>query len=326
MERHVLAALQEMGHVVHAYNARDIIPGSPPGARLLNALAARFLREPERVQERRLCNTVAEFQPDLVLALLGSMLSPKTLVRLRRVTTAKLVCWCQDQMTTLGRQYLLAGEYDHIFLKDRYLVDLFHRMIGLPVTYLPEACSPAVHRIVPLSAGDRARYECDVCTYGNLYYYRQGIMQALDGYHVRIWGDVPDWLVNRVPRMVMHKPVHELEKAKALAAARVTLNTLHFGEIDGLNARAFEAAGCGAVQLLSASPVVAEHFAVGKEVETFDSREELLAKVALLLAEPERAAAMRAASERRAHRDHTYVQRLTSLLRTAFAQTRATLQ
>jgi spore maturation protein CgeB len=314
MERHVLAALHEMGHVVQAFNARDIIPGSRIGARLLNALGSRVLREPERVHERRLCNEVSAFQPDLVLALLGSMLSPKTLEKLRRVTSARLVCWCQDQMTTLGRQYLLAGGYDHVFLKDRYLVDLFRRMLGMPANYLPEACNPSVHRIVALTEDERDRLGCDVCTYGNLYYYRQGLVESLDAFDVKIWGSVPDWLINRVPHMVTGKGIYELDKAKALAAARLTVNTLHFGEIHGLNARAFEAAGCGAVQLISESPAAAEHFDLGKELETFASRTELVEKVTVLLADPQRCAAMREAAMKRAHDDHTYVHRLTALL------------
>jgi spore maturation protein CgeB len=314
MEKHVLAALTGMGHIVQAYNARDIIAGAFPGVRIINALAGRFLREPERLQEKTICHAVDIFQPDLVLTLLGSMLSPKTIAKMRHVTRAKIVCWCQDQMTTLGRQYLLGAEYDHVFVKDHYLVDLFKAMLGIDVHYLPEACNPKVHRAMPVGEAEQREYGCDICTYGNLYYYRQTIMQSLAAYDVKIWGNVPDWLINRVPGMVMNRGIYEIEKAKALSAARITLNTLHFGEINGLNARAFETAGCGAFQLMSASPAIGEHFEIGKEVETFSDRHELLSKVEHYLQRPEEVARFRVAAETRAHRDHTYELRLGELL------------
>ena len=79
MEKHVQVALGQMGHTVGMFNARDIIGAGVPAKKLVNALVARFAREPERTHERRIVRTLAEFQPDLVLALLGSMLSPKTI-------------------------------------------------------------------------------------------------------------------------------------------------------------------------------------------------------------------------------------------------------
>jgi len=91
-------------------------------------------------------------------------------------------------MTTLGRQYLLGSEYDAVFVKDRYLQDLFSRMIdSSSFHYLPEACNPQVHRTVSLSSEQRERYACDVMIAGSLYYYRQEILRLLGEFDLKVW-------------------------------------------------------------------------------------------------------------------------------------------
>src|SRR6202044_1812577 len=82
-----------------------------------------LLREPERRIERRLLRTIDKFSPTVVLVVLGNQLSPKTIALIRKRTNACIVCWCQDQMTTLGRQFLLGSNYDVVFVKDRYMQD-----------------------------------------------------------------------------------------------------------------------------------------------------------------------------------------------------------
>ena len=104
-------------------------------------------------------------------------------------------------MTTLGRQYLLGAGYDAIFLKDRYMQDLFSRMIkSTSFYYLAEACNPRVHRRIELTAEDVSRFGCDVGIACTLYYYRQEILQQLREFDLKLWGTVPDWLLYRLCR------------------------------------------------------------------------------------------------------------------------------
>lgn len=62
----------------------------------------------KHVVERRMCQAVAGFRPDLILVLFGHRLSPKTVRALRRVHAGPIAGWCQDQTITLGRPHLLA--------------------------------------------------------------------------------------------------------------------------------------------------------------------------------------------------------------------------
>jgi spore maturation protein CgeB len=287
-----------------------------PARKVMEKLTSVMLREPERVFERSLIRTVEQFSPSLILVIMGNQVSPKTIGRIRAHTHAAIVCWCQDQMTTLGRQYLLGAEYDAVFVKDRYLQDLFSRMIrSTSFHYLPEACNPQVHRSVTLSEEERAYFGCDVMIAGSLYYYRQEILRHLDEFELKVWGYSPEWLIYRLHRPRMRREVFCDDKARAARAARIALNPLHYAEVDALNCRAFELAGCGAFQICTSKPVVAEHFEPGVEIETFASTEELVEKIHHYLRNPAEAAAIALRSQERAHRDHTYVRRLEEMFR-----------
>lgn len=317
MERHVLEAFREIGWQANHFDVRRITGITHKIDRAANSLLRLLIREPERLREAALLKAIDKTMPAFVLVLLGSQLSPKTAASIRKRFAIPLVAWCQDQLTTMDRQYLIGSEYDHVFVKDHYIVEFLKEMAGLPnVHYLPEACNPRVHRTVELSTADNKKYAAEVMTYGSLYYYRQAILSALKEFDLKIWGAKPDWLVDRLPGRHMGRGVYETEKCKAVQAASITLNTLHYGEIRSLNARAFEIAGIGGFQLMSHSPVVNDHFEVGKEIETFASRKELVEKIRYYLNNPGRRFEISAAGQRRAHSEHTFKQRIEVILKT----------
>ncbi len=314
MEKHVIETLAAMGHTVRHFNIKDVLQISPKVDRITQFLMRNLIREPERLGEKKLLRAVAEFEPDFVLILLGNMISPKTVQKMRKIYSGKIVCWCQDQLTTLGRQYLIGSEYDKVFVKDHYLVDMFNNFAGMDVDYLPEACNPVYHNSVTLQGADQFAYAAEICTFGNLYYYRQAILETLTQYDLQVWGHRPDWLINRLDNKFKGRPVYEVEKCKAIAGAKIVLNTLHFGEVSGLNCRAFEVAGCGGFQLASYSPAVQEHFVIGEQIEVFRNRAELLEKVDYYLKHQDEARAIARAGMQRAHAEHTYEHRLNQLL------------
>lgn len=316
-EWHILDALRHLGCETGFFGTQAA-PGAIPRALVMGLRKAGnlLLREPERLIESRLLRAVDEFQPSLLLVVQGNQLSPKTVRRLRSISKGPLVCWCQDAMSSLGRQFFLASEYDAVFVKDRYMQDLFSRMIkSTSFFYLPEACNPRVHRSAELTADDRRQYGCDVMIAGTLYYYRQEILRQLGDFDFKVWGAHPDWLLNRLPGRHGGKMIYAEEKARATGAARICLNTLHYGEINGLNCRAFEIAGCGGFQLATSVPALATHFDVGAEVVEFSSTDQLVELIRYYLDHPEQAAGIARRGQIRAYREHTYEHRLCELLR-----------
>jgi spore maturation protein CgeB len=316
-EWHLLDSLRELGCPSEFFETQVVGSSAPLFAQLAaQKFATLMLREPERLFESRLLRAAQHFEPDLVLVTLGNQVSPKTIRRLRGVIKAPIACWCQDQMTTIGRQYLIGAEYDAVFVKDRHLQDLFSRMIkSTPYYYLPEACNPRVHRSEDLSVEQMARYGCDVMLAGTLYYYRQEILRQLADFEVKIWGLRPDWLDYRLKAPHIGREVVAQDKARAVAGAKICLNTLHYGEVNGLNCRAFEIAGCGGFQLITSVPVLGEHFVPGEEIMAFNSSNQLVELIRYYLAHPELTKLIARRAQGRAHREHTYEHRLSDIFR-----------
>jgi spore maturation protein CgeB len=328
MEYHVFETIESFGAIAeYGSTALRVEALGSLGNSILRRATHSLLREPERLIERRLLNRAERFSPDLVLVLMGNHLSPKTVARLRQRVKAPIVCWCQDHLGTMGRQYLLGAEYDAVFLKDRYMHELFSSMVkGTPFFYLPEACNPRVHRTLELTSEDRVRYGCDVMIFGSLYYYRQAILQRLDEFDLKRWGNVPAWMVNRLKKSNVGPDVVLDNKAKAVRAARIALNPLHYAEVNSLNCRAFELAGCGAFQLVTHKPVLSEHFTPGVELDSFHSVDDLIDKIRHYLRHPEQAAEMARMGQIRAHREHTYEVRLREIFRVALERPLAGVQ
>jgi spore maturation protein CgeB len=318
-EWHIVDSFRHLGCSVEFFETQIVSSAAP---RLAQHMARKFadflLREPERLFESRLLRMVQQLEPALILVTLGNQVSPKTIRRLRSVTQAPIVCWCQDQMTTIGRQFILGSEYDAVFVKDRYMQDLFSRMIkSTAFYYMPEACNPRVHKSIGLTPEERGLYACDVMIAGTLYYYRQEILRQLAEFDLKIWGLRPGWLLNRLRLPHPGREVVAGDKARAANGARICLNTLHYAEVDGLNVRAFELAGSGGFQLITSVPVLAEHFEIGSEIVAFKSTDELVEVVRYYLDRPELAAEIAQRGQLRAHSHHTYEHRLREILRIA---------
>ena len=81
-----------------------------------------------------------------------------------------------------------------------------------------------------------------------------------------------------------------------------------------MNARLFEAADCGAAVLTEFRPVVPALFASGEEVLTFQEFDELVEQASRLLREPCLTVRLGDAAARRAHRDHTLAQQVTTII------------
>jgi spore maturation protein CgeB len=102
-------------------------------------------------------------------------------------------------------------------------------------------------------------------------------------------------------------------KARVFRSAARVLNIMPPAEISGVNARPLETAGCGAAVITEFRPAVPELSAIGKEVSAVHDFDDLLEQAAKLPSERGLTARLSATAARRAHRDHTYDLRVTTI-------------
>ena len=239
-------------------------------------------------------------------------LMPGIVRRLRR-NGIKVAMWFPDAVVNMRRQLILLAPYDAVFFKEPHLVDRLQAVLELPMFYLPQACNPRWHR--PMVAPGTEPY---LVIAGNMYPSRLLLLERLlaSGIPLKLYGSAfPRW-VEKTPLHEVHAghAVFGVEKARVFRSAIAVLNTMHPGEINGVNLRLFEAAGCGAAVLTEFRPTVPDLFAIGDEVLAFRDFDELVGQARRLLHDDGLSAKLGDAAATRAHESHTYEQRLTVIL------------
>jgi len=311
--RNIVVTAERMGHTVLCVEEASALKYKNKYLNSLEFVLAKAMPSIERRRCELLVKAAENFQPDLLLACHGK-LPPEVVRRIRDISAVKVAVWFPDHLVNLGRQYALAGSFDAWFFKDRYMAETFRGKLELNAHYLPEACNPLWHRRVQPNEADKRKYGCDLCTASNVYYYRARMLEIFKDYDLKIWGkSYPSWLKSPIRKHYPGIYVAELEKAKAFNSAKIVLNTMHYGEIMGVNCRLFEAAGCGAFQIADHKPALSELFEPEREIVTFRTRAEMKEKVDYYLAHPEERQEIADRAYARAHREHTYELRLKKM-------------
>jgi spore maturation protein CgeB len=244
-------------------------------------------------------------------------LSAEAVEIVRASTGAKIAFWFPDSISVWNRSLFLNAPYDAVFLKDPYAVHQLRAFTQLPVYYLPECFDPAAYAGFA-GGGIPERFRVDVTTAGNCYAFRVAALAGLAKYNARIWGGTaPSWMrTGPIGPLLMKEYVANLTKVQAFRGAKIVVNSLHPAEVWGVNARAFEVAGCSAFQLISWRPALAQLFLDGEELVSYSSIDDLEVKIDEFLTRPLRRARIARAGGLRARRDHTYAHRLGVLIRT----------
>lgn len=323
---HIAETLETMGCGVSRYEveARLSVPASVLSGypdKVLRTVYALTDQVPalRARQMHGLWNLIDSCKPlDLVLVC-NDFLWPDEVGRVKAIAKCPVAMWFPDSIANIGRGYFFTAPYDALFFKDPFIVERVRQVVRGSVYYLPECMNPARHCFEgELSIEDRGRYGCDITTAGNLHSYRVAFFSHLTDFRVKIWGHAPPkWLkMGAVAPMFQHRPVHNIEKAKAFKSAKVVLNNLHYSEMEGVNVRTFEVAAASAFQLIDWRRGLAQLFEDGVEIVSFSGIDDLKGKIRQYLPDEEFRRAVGAAGKRRAIADHTYEKRLRLLLDT----------
>jgi spore maturation protein CgeB len=303
-------ALGRTGHVVTQLGpAGPQVRGRLAGN--LAHLARQAMPRLEDRAQRQIVRAALDADCEVVINL-DAELTPGVVTQLRRAG-ARVAFWFPDHVANLGRQTMLLAPYDALFFKEPHLVDRLRASLDLPVYYLPQGCNPRWHR--PLVPAGTEPY---LVLAGNMYPSRVRLLERLmaKGIPLRLYGsDPPRWLgETQVREAHTGRCVFREDKARVFRSAAGVLNTMHPAEVTGVNARLFEAAGCGAAVLTEFRPAVPELFAVGEELLAFQDFDDLVDQATRLLNEAGMTARLGDAATRRAHRDHSYDVRVAAIL------------
>jgi hypothetical protein len=243
---------------------------------------------------------------DHVVTVKGEYFLPEDVAAVNAIVP--FVNWHPDH-PVLAQNFATIPYYTAFCPKDSWSTARLRAMGHLNVTTLPHASDPIV-----LGTDRSAFTSTGFSVVGSGYAYRQHWVdeaRAL-GLDAHLWG------TSRAPR----EPGVQIRPAKAVGPAQgqalrsglFTLNTHHPYDIAGGNQRVFDAAAAGAVQLTECLPESVRHFRAGEEIATFADREEFIAQVKELSADPGRRERLASASHERLRSEHTYEHRVMSIL------------
>lgn len=173
--------------------------------------------------------------------------------------------------------------------------------IGGTAWYAGEGADPAFHRAASVER------DIDVLFLGQYHGGRGRLIEYLRARGLNIHAAGVGWPDGR---MAFEKTVALMNRA------RVVLGYGMAGCMPGvqhLKGRDFEAPMCGAAYVTSYNPELADQYVIGEEIMCYSSPLNCAELLHWLLKNPQKLAALRAAGQRRALRDHTWEGRITAL-------------
>lgn len=321
------AAFEKLGFETRGFHAQAEHPAQrllKPANKLLKTLLCRpvDLAQGTRwhnhaFRQAELRRTVAEFRPDLLLAIRGNSFDRALIAGLKEEFGIRhcVGWWVKDPRS--DDQMLRDAEiYDRYFCIHTHGYAAESGIVHLPALGIyPELYRPT---------GERAEdnYTADIAFVGGHSARREEFIRPLLDRRIRIYG--PGWRKRKrfFDRALMRRwagsgiwgePLVDLYNR-----SRIVLNITSWDprRLSGQNLRLLDVPATGAFLLTDHAEEVLEYFTPGREIETFASAEELKSKADFYLANPAARERIARAGLARSHALPTYETRMRALLDT----------
>lgn len=299
----------------------------PTLLRILRSAANRLERSHGVLQNvlmnRRLIAAVRAFQPAVIIVLKGEAISREALVALRAQKIPLISWWVDDPFhypISILRHFEL---FDTVYVYDKESVaKLKARGIG-HASYLPCACDQTTFYPQKLDPSDYPGLNCTIGFVATHYPGRAELLSRMKGLDIGLWGggwweaahelrELPDgyWRGHRIT---------PADAARVYNLARICPNVHHpQTQFGGLNTRTFEIPAAGGFELVDNVPGLEEHFDIGREIVAYCSPANFLELTQYYLSHPAERSAIVERGHARVLRDHTYKQRLETILKNIF--------
>ena len=269
---------------------------------------------------KRILKKTKLFLPDIIFIVKGNNVFPTTLKKLKHQYKTKIISWSQDDMFnkinrsyyyTLGLKY-----YDLIVTQKSFNIFELKNLGAKKIHFQNAAFCLRNHRpffktltktidVLFIGSAEKERFE------SMNFLAKSGIKINVFGYG---WHK-KRYLAHHINLDIQKKELIGSEYIKAISSSKITLCFLRKINRDLQTNRTFEIPACGAFMLAERTNEHVELFDEGKEVEFFNSKEELLDKVKYYLKNSAQRERIAKAGYNRVLKDkHTYDHRVLEML------------
>jgi hypothetical protein len=293
-----MKALRRAGWDVHALPEWEYIPSKyrsrhmKAAAKLLRPLAVSEYNRELELQARRL-------EPDMLLVFKGVWVQG-TAIRALRAQGVRCYNFYPDVSFRAHGPYIPGAlpEYDWVFTTKTFgLTDMREQLGVTRASHIQFAFDPDLHRPLPMTARDEARYGCDVSYIGTWSLKKEELLTEIarrrPTVHLRIWGEY--WnnaKSSAIRNAIAGREVLGNEFVRALLGSRINLSIMSEARKgsslgDQVANRTFVVPACGAFVLHERSDELLRYFEEGEHLGCFGNADEMIEKIDYYLARPE---------------------------------------
>ncbi|MGP6221076.1 CgeB family protein [Caldiplasma sukawensis] len=254
-------------------------------------------------------NEAMKFNPDIILSIKGETFLPKYIDTVKAKTNAKIALWFPDDPRFFNSlTSKVALNYDTIFTYSKNAINLYKDISVNSVFRLPFGCDPEIHKgnLDLKSIKDRVLF---IGTFSHKRYLflkrliKSGVSVDIIGSK---WGSF-------LSKYVIGGSVFGYQYVKKLQSYTAVIN-LHQSTNYGPNMRTFEVTGSGGSLITDRAEDINVFFSEGKEIQIFDSIEDIVKKIGYLQNDKEFLVKMTMMAQAKCYKHHTYDLRAQEIL------------
>lgn len=269
------------------------------------------------------------FQPDLILAMAGLKIS-KPILEFLKQTKEKSAIWMTEDPYYIDWTIPLITYFDYIFTIDQAALEQYKKLGHPCVYYLPLGTDPEIFHPTLVSE----EFTSDICLVGVPYSNRIELIDFLlkrTDYQIQIVGrgwsrHNNEWIKNLNQGLnLVNAWVRPETVVNYYNGSKIILNIHRPSDekynknrnviiAKSINNRTFDAASCEAFQLIDSKEELVNHFEEGKEIISFQDKNDLLEKIHYYIANGEERKQIAKNARKRVLTSHTFQHRIDHLL------------
>ena len=293
-----MKALRRAGWDVHVVPEWEFVPVKYRSlhmkaiAKAIRPIAVREYNRELELQARRL-------EPDMLLVFKGTWVQDMA-IRALRAQGVRCYNYYTDVSFRAHGPYIPRAlpHYDWVFTTKTFGLGDMREQLGITrASHIQFAFDPDLHRPLPMSARDEARYGCDASYIGTWSPKKEQLLTEIarqrPNVHLRIWGEY--WNNARsaaIRNAIGGREVLGNEFVRALIGSRINLSIMSEARKgssrgDQVANRTFVVPACGAFVLHERTDELLQYFREGEHLASFGTADEMIEKIDYYLQRPE---------------------------------------